>query len=107
MHAHCLPGSAITLYGLHSPILTNLSFTLDNIQYQDYIDTGLTSESSSHVFSVDGLPETAHVLIVNLAPNSVFLFDYMVYTVSDVVGRLPPQSIALTSVSFLYRVVCI
>lgn len=33
-----------------------------------------------NVFTLEGLSQAPHVLLVNVGMNSVFLFDYMIYT---------------------------
>ncbi|KAF8645619.1 hypothetical protein AX16_007701 [Volvariella volvacea WC 439] len=80
-------GSAIQVFGLQPPSTTttptNLTFTIDGQTLGDWDSTSLSSSSSTpqqQVFSVDGLTEEPHVLVVTVGFNSAFVFDYLVYT---------------------------
>ena len=85
-------GSAIYLFGIlplgnppnvnSAPTLTNLTFTLDSKPAGNFVHSGSATnqgfQSTVSVFSRRGLSNSAHTLLVNLGPNSVFLFDYYV-----------------------------
>lgn len=49
-----------------------------------------------NVFSASGLDDTGHSLVVNVGVDSVFLFDYVVYTIGKS-DPTPPGSIATTA----------
>lgn len=78
-----------------APTFTNLSFTLDGASHGQYIHlpdgtvpgTPTINSSTSdkylpnvNVFSVSGLDDTLHSLMVNVGVDSVMLLDYVVYT---------------------------
>jgi hypothetical protein len=85
-------GSAINLFCIlplgkppnanSTPTLTNLTFTLDSVAAGNFLHSGSATnqgfQSTVSVFSRGGLSNFTHSLLVNLGPNSVFLFDYYV-----------------------------
>jgi hypothetical protein len=90
-------GTAIYLYALSAkeapsnslvPKNINLRFTLDHQSYPSYQNTNSLSSGSGsddepnaiNVLAVEGLKHLPHVLVVSLEPNSLFAFDYMVYS---------------------------
>ncbi|KAL0952876.1 hypothetical protein HGRIS_007095 [Hohenbuehelia grisea] len=88
-------GSAVYLYGLlpqatampnQTPTTMNLTFTLDDQPMTPYTHSGALSESTYvpnvNVFAASGLADSPHNLRVDIGPDSVFLFDYMIYTQS-------------------------
>ncbi|KAI0060131.1 hypothetical protein BV25DRAFT_985255 [Artomyces pyxidatus] len=96
-------GSAIYLYCLlplrippntnSTPTLTNLTFTLDGQAAGTFLHNGSADASgfqpNTVVWSMVALIETLHTLEVNLGPNSVFMFDYYVFTQADGVDNSP------------------
>ncbi|KAL4257043.1 hypothetical protein AB1N83_012145 [Pleurotus pulmonarius] len=66
------------------PTTVNLTFTLDDQTFDPYRHTGDSSKSgflsNVNVFFADGLANAPHTVRVDIGPNSVFLFDYLVYT---------------------------
>lgn len=66
------------------PTTVNLTFTLDDQTFDPYHHTGDSSKSgflpNVNVFFADGLANAPHTVRVDIGPNSVFLFDYLVYT---------------------------
>ena len=58
----------------------NLTFTLDSEPAGNFLhDSSATNHGFQPrvaVFSQGGLSDATHTLLVNLGPNSVFLFDY-------------------------------
>ncbi|KAK7045960.1 hypothetical protein VNI00_006955 [Paramarasmius palmivorus] len=101
-------GTAVYLYAIlpllpttspfSTPTTTNVSFTLDNQSYGNYTSepTAGSSEAFSGsvpVLALGNLTEEPHVLLVTVAPDSVFIFDYMVYTTTqDDEKPLPAQA---------------
>lgn len=97
-------GSAIYLYSVFplgippnadgTPTLMNLTFTLDTEPAGNYLHTSGPAtvhdfQSNISVFSRGGLSDSAHSLLVNLGPNSVFLFDYYVVSRADCSSLAP------------------
>ncbi|KAG6853124.1 hypothetical protein C0991_006734 [Blastosporella zonata] len=87
--ARQLIGSAVYVYcvqplgiPLASTALT--TFFIDNEIRGTFLPQGSDQPSSylpsANIFSQAGLPETPHVLQVNVGLNSIFLFDYLIYT---------------------------
>lgn len=82
----------------------NLTFLLDGLIIGKFHSTGLSTASGyqpkTPVFETTGLSNSAHVLLVDVGPNSVFFFDFLMYTqgVDDASGsaegptdtQLPP-----------------
>lgn len=70
-----------------TPTLMNLTFTLDGEPAGSFFHNGSTNtggfQSNVPVLSRGNLPVSAHNLLVNLGPNSVFLLDYYVFSQSD------------------------
>lgn len=66
------------------PTTVNLTFTLDDQTFDPYHHMGDSSKSgflpNINVFFADGLSNAPHTVRVDIGPNSVFLFDYLVYT---------------------------
>ncbi|KAH8114827.1 hypothetical protein DFH11DRAFT_128047 [Phellopilus nigrolimitatus] len=77
-----------------TPTFTNLSFVLDGTPHGQFLhqpdpaQSGTPTVNSSNsekylsnftVFSVSGLENMTHTLVVNVGVDSVFLFDYAVY----------------------------
>ncbi|KAI0270583.1 hypothetical protein BC834DRAFT_521251 [Gloeopeniophorella convolvens] len=106
-------GSAIYLYcilplGLppnpnSTPTFMNLSFTLDNQSAGSFLHTGAANtggfQPNVSVFSRTGLADSAHTLLVNLGPDSVFLFDFYVFSQADGSNfGSPPASSPIISV---------
>ncbi|KAI0255591.1 hypothetical protein BJV78DRAFT_1176946 [Lactifluus subvellereus] len=98
-------GSAIYLYCIlplgvpptpHcTPTHVDLTFTLDDEPAGKFSHDGLANiggfQPNVSVFSRAGLSDSAHTLVVNLGPNSVFLLDHYVFSQAD--GRdLSPTS---------------
>ncbi|KAJ7581478.1 hypothetical protein C8J56DRAFT_265751 [Mycena floridula] len=90
-------GTAIYLFAIQpmapstnpmAPTNMNLSFTVDNQVYESFLHDTSTNTSNTatgmvdgvNVFALEGLSQAPHVLLVNVGMNSVFLFDYMIYT---------------------------
>ncbi|KAH9003684.1 hypothetical protein EDB86DRAFT_2798741, partial [Lactarius hatsudake] len=71
-----------------TPTFMNLTFTLDGEPAGSFFHNGSTNtggfQSNVPVFSRGSLSNSAHNLLVNLGPNSVFLLDYYVSTRSDI-----------------------
>lgn len=90
-------GSAIYLYCIlppgklpndnSTPTLMNLTFTFDSEPAGNFLHSGSVInhgfQSTVSVFSRGGLSGSTHSLLVNLGPNSVFLFDYYVVSRAD------------------------
>ncbi|KAF8884470.1 hypothetical protein BD779DRAFT_777129 [Infundibulicybe gibba] len=88
------------------PTAMNLSFTLDNHTFGNFMHDGSQSAvgylPNTNVFTQEGLSETPHILIAHLAAGSVFIFDYMIYThsVVDAVANATvaaPQATTVTT----------
>lgn len=66
------------------PTTMNVSFSMDNNPAGSFVHRGSQSASGFSpnvtVFAMAGLPEIPHVLQIQLQPNSVFIFDYLIYT---------------------------
>ncbi|KAJ7687136.1 hypothetical protein B0H17DRAFT_1332535 [Mycena rosella] len=66
------------------PSLMNLTFLLDDGPTATFIHQGSASSvgfvPNVNVFAKQGLEDGLHVLTLNLAPNSVFVLDYLVVT---------------------------
>jgi hypothetical protein len=66
------------------PSLMNLTFSLDNVPASPFIHQGSSSASGFaagvNVFFKQGLMDGPHTLRANLAPNSVFILDYVLVT---------------------------
>lgn len=89
-------GTAVYLYSIQplglplvdtTPTAMNLTFNLDNNTRDTFLHQGSDAATGYvpgvNVYSKTGLTETPHVLRVELGPNTVFLFDYMIYTRSN------------------------
>lgn len=80
-----------------SPTTMNLSFTLDNTPSGTFFHDGSSSASGFAskvpVFTLENLTEDPHILLVNVEPNSVFVFDYIIYTTT----LQPTSSVSVTS----------
>ena len=65
----------------------NLSFTLDQTIYPNFLSTGTQGgtgfRSNISVFEEEGLTEGPHALTVEVGLGSVFLFDYLVYMTTN------------------------
>ncbi|KAF8153766.1 hypothetical protein B0H34DRAFT_719065 [Crassisporium funariophilum] len=70
-----------------TPTNMNLSFTLDNVASGVFKHVpsagGADFTPNTTVFARTGLPEGLHQLVVTVGQDSVFLFDYLVYTSQD------------------------
>ena len=70
-----------------TPTLMNLSFTLDGEPAGSFFHEGSTNtggfQSNVPVLARGNLSNSAHNLLVDLGPNSVFLFDYYVFSQSN------------------------
>ncbi|KAK1229832.1 hypothetical protein PQX77_007097 [Marasmius sp. AFHP31] len=83
----------------------NLSFTLDNEPVGEFVRSfadNATTTGNDNVLTLQNLPEEQHVLIATLAPGSVFLFDYLVFTttiMSSSMGEIQPTSTPASSKS--------
>ncbi|KAL0069110.1 hypothetical protein AAF712_003796 [Marasmius tenuissimus] len=85
----------------------NLSFTLDNELVGEFVrsltdNTTAATTGNDNVLKLENLPEEPHVLVAKLAPESVFLFDYLVYTttlMSSSMGEIQPTSTPASSKS--------
>ncbi|KAG7088156.1 hypothetical protein E1B28_012178 [Marasmius oreades] len=81
-----LPQSGVVPSDSQSQTTVNLTFSLDNQPSGSffYVSTNTTSsssaESDSLVLALRNLSEQPHVLVATVAPGSIFLLDYMVYT---------------------------
>ena len=84
-------GTAIYLFSIQppteapvggTPTNTNLSFTLDNQPAGNFSPTETSTEyvPNTNVLSLDGLANQLHQLVVTVGDDSVFLFDYLIYT---------------------------
>ncbi|THU85417.1 hypothetical protein K435DRAFT_389655 [Dendrothele bispora CBS 962.96] len=87
-------GTDVYLYGIkplfhsdspHTPTAMNLSFTLDNNPSGQYVNDTSATDSKDFapnvlVFSQRNLDDKPHVLLVTIQPETIFIFDYMVYT---------------------------
>lgn len=89
-------GSAVYLFGIQplaasnstmAPTTMNLSFTLDQTSYPNFVSTGTQGgtgfRSNVSVFKEEGLTEGPHALTVEIGLGSAFLFDYLVYTTTN------------------------
>ncbi|KAJ3825763.1 hypothetical protein EV361DRAFT_892932 [Lentinula raphanica] len=69
------------------PTTMNLTFLLDGVSSGSFVHTGSSSASgfapNIPVLSLKDLDDNSHVLIVNILPGSVFVLDYLVYTVAE------------------------
>ncbi|KAE9406860.1 hypothetical protein BT96DRAFT_1014553 [Gymnopus androsaceus JB14] len=105
-------GSAVYLFCIEplsipsspaSPTTMNLSFTLDGIPSGTFFHEGSSSAlgftSNVPVLSLENLIQDPHVLLVNLGRNSVFAFDYMIYTTGLATTSLTPTSIPVPPTS--------
>ncbi len=122
-----LPGTAVYVYAIlplfaqpdntSTPTATNLTFALDNanagaFQYNgaslsfftsspnpniSQIDPSLLYQANVLVFQQDDLQNEPHSLIMNVGPNSVFLFDRAIITVNDTDVDTTPTSTAVSS----------
>ncbi|KAF8178973.1 hypothetical protein K438DRAFT_1938534 [Mycena galopus ATCC 62051] len=67
-----------------SPSLMNVTFSLDSVPEVPFVHQGSPSESGFsyqvNVFAKQGLSDGPHELKLNLAPNSVFILDYLLIT---------------------------
>ncbi|KAJ3719667.1 hypothetical protein DFJ43DRAFT_736712 [Lentinula guzmanii] len=65
----------------------NLTFVLDNTLSGSFVHIGSSSASgfasNVPVLSLENLNDGPHVLLVNVLPDSMFVFDYLVYTVEE------------------------
>lgn len=83
----------------NTPTFVNLSYTLDNNPAGAYLHAGSPSStplsnttsylSSFTVFEQSGLSEGPHTLTINVGADSVFLFDYIVYSQESQMGINP------------------
>jgi hypothetical protein len=86
-----------------TPTLMNLTFTLDSSPAGNFLHSGSATnhgfQPTVTVFSRGGLSDSTHTLLVNLGPNSVFLFDYYVVSRADCSdsNRCPAHSQAHTT----------
>ena len=72
------------------PTNTNLSFTLDNQPAGNFFSgTESDNQPSTNVLSLDGLSNQLHQLVVTVGDNSIFIFDYLIYTNSSAVNSAP------------------
>jgi hypothetical protein len=66
------------------PSMMNISFSLDDVGQQPFVHQGSSSGSGFayhvNVFAKQGLADGLHVLKLNLAPNSMFILDYILVT---------------------------
>lgn len=83
------------------PALTNLTFTFDSENAGNFLHSGsannLGFQSNVSVFSRGGLSDSTHSLLVDLEPNSVFLFDYYVVSRADCSDSSPCPTHGQTS----------
>jgi hypothetical protein len=72
---------------------SNLFFTLDNQPAGNFSPTVMSTEflQNTSVLSLDGLSNQPHQLVVTVGNDSVFLFDYLIYTNSSA-GTSEPQT---------------
>ena len=67
-----------------TPTNMDLSFTLDNQPIGNFIaGSNLDYQPSTNVLSLDGLSNQPHQLVVSVGENSIFIFDYLIYTNSS------------------------
>lgn len=103
-------GSAVYVYALiplgvaptnTTPTHMNLTYILDSQPAGSFVHNGSQSASgylpSTAVFVQSGLNEGPHELSIHVAPDSVFLFDYLVYSQDD--GSDPGDSSANNATS--------
>ncbi|KAJ7782168.1 hypothetical protein B0H14DRAFT_2960229 [Mycena olivaceomarginata] len=83
------------------PSMMNISFSLDDVGQQPFVHQGSSSGSGFayhvNVFAKQGLADGLHVLKLNLAPNSMFILDYILVTQN--VADTPSSSIPIHSQS--------
>ncbi|KAJ7318413.1 hypothetical protein DFH08DRAFT_1086622 [Mycena albidolilacea] len=83
------------------PSMMNISFSLDDVGQQPFVHQGSSSGSGFayhvNVFAKQGLLDGLHVLKLNLAPNSMFILDYILVTQN--VADTPSSSIPIQSQS--------
>ncbi|KAJ3797898.1 hypothetical protein GGU11DRAFT_756376 [Lentinula aff. detonsa] len=102
-------GNAVYLFCLEplgistsSTMLTtmNLTFVLDNTLSGSFVRIGSSSASgfasNVPVLSLEHLNDGPHVLLMNVLPGSVFVFDYLVYTVDKDMSSPSPTSSTIT-----------
>ncbi|KAI9461945.1 hypothetical protein BJY52DRAFT_1185291 [Lactarius psammicola] len=86
-----------------TPTLMDLTFTLDGEPAGSFFHNGSTNtggfQSNIPVLSRGNLSDSAHNLLVNLGPNSVFLLDYYVFSRSDGSNIGSPSTPATGTVS--------
>ncbi len=86
-------GTALYLYSIPQPLFLNLSFSLDGLPLPPYAQI----PTDPLVLAQTALPNTLHTLRVDVAPDSIFLFDHLVYTVdSTPVLRIQPRQATVT-----------
>jgi hypothetical protein len=86
-------GTALYLYSIPQPLFLNLSFSLDGLPLSPYAQI----PTDPLVFAQTALPNTFHTFRVDVEPNSIFLFDHLVYTVdSTPVLRIQPRQATAT-----------
>ncbi|KAJ6457622.1 hypothetical protein C8R45DRAFT_1110393 [Mycena sanguinolenta] len=86
-------GTAVYIFGIQSqatstppasPSLINLTFALDDVPQTPFVHQGSSSGSgfayNVNVFAKQGLSDGPHTLKMNLAPNSIFILDYILVT---------------------------
>ncbi|KAJ7174113.1 hypothetical protein C8R43DRAFT_977127 [Mycena crocata] len=91
------PASKMT--STFSPSLMNVTFSLDDTPSSTFVHQGSSGggfTSDVNVFSRQNLADGLHTLKLNLAPNSVFILDFVVVT-KDMLDTLPGSSAAQTS----------
>ena len=83
-----------------TPTNMNLSFTVDDQPSGSYSSTGMPGSAgfmpNQNVLSLSGLSDHPHQLVVNVGDDSVFLFDYLVYTYNSIgsITALPSSTTA-------------
>ncbi|ESK82849.1 hypothetical protein Moror_12239 [Moniliophthora roreri MCA 2997] len=103
-------GTAVYLYAIlpllpttspfTTPTTTNLTFTLDNEPLPSfvYVPSGTPGDAFTAdinpVLAMQNLTDEQHVLLVTVAPDAVFVFDYIVYTTTkdEPAQPLPAQA---------------
>ncbi|KAI0050755.1 hypothetical protein FA95DRAFT_1581004 [Auriscalpium vulgare] len=87
LYIYCLLPLRLPPSSNSTPTLTNLTFTLDNQPAGAFLHNGSAAGSgfqpNTSVLSVSGLPDAQHTLQISIGPDSVFLFDYYVFTQED------------------------
>ncbi|KAF7373151.1 Valine-trna ligase [Mycena sanguinolenta] len=86
-------GTAVYVFGIQpqamstlqaSPSLMNVTFSVDGVTENPFVHQGSSSGSgfayNANVFAKQGLSDGPHTLKMNLAPNSIFILDYILVT---------------------------